>query len=41
MSLRIKSLEIVVEDNGNGETYSWMTLPYFSSGGWIYLDLLE
>jgi hypothetical protein len=41
MSLRIKSLEIVVEDNGNGETYSWMTLPYLSSGGWIYLDLLE
>ncbi len=39
MSLRIKSLEIVVEDNG--ETYSWMTLPYLSSGGWIYLDLLE
>lgn len=41
MSLRIKSLEIVVEDNGNGETYSWTTLPYLSSGGWMYLDLLE
>ena len=41
MSLRTKSLEIVVEDNGNGETYSWMSLPYLSSGGWIYLDLLE
>lgn len=41
MSLRIKSLEIVVEDNGNGETYSWTTFPYLRSGGWIYLDLLE
>lgn len=41
ISTRIKSLEIVVEDNGNGETYSWSSFPYLNYGGWVYLDLLE
>ena len=41
ISIRIKSLEIVVEDNGNGETYSWTSFPYLGYGGWVYLDLLE
>lgn len=40
ISTRIKLLEIVVEDNGNGETYSWSSFPYFNYGGWAYLDLL-
>lgn len=41
ISIRIKSLEIVVEDNGNRETYSWSSFPYLGYGGWVYLDLLE
>lgn len=41
MSMRIKSLEIVVEDNGNGETYLWSSFPYLVWGGWVYLDLLD
>lgn len=41
ISIKIKSLEIVVEDNGNGETYSWSSFPYLGHGGWVYLDLLE
>lgn len=41
ISIRIKLLEIVVEDNGNGETYSWSSFPYLDCGGWVYLDLLE
>ena len=41
ISIKIKLLEIVVEDNGNGETYSWSSFPYLGYGGWVYLDLLE
>ena len=41
LSYRIKRIEIVVEDNGNGRTYSWTYFPYLGNGGWVYLDLLE
>lgn len=41
ISMMIKSLEIVVEGNGNRETYSWSSFPYLEYGGWVYLDLLE
>lgn len=43
LSARLKLLEIGVEDlvNGAAETYSWTIFPYLSTGGWIYLDLLE
>lgn len=43
LSARLKLLEIEVEDlvNGAVETYSWTSFPYLSTGGWMYLDLLE
>lgn len=40
ISSRIKMLEIVVEDKGNGKAYSWTQFPYLLSRGWLYLDLL-